>query len=53
VNALGCVCPVVGQQQMKGEKFGINTPPPELVVTVQNTVFIGTTDLRSVLPRGA
>jgi hypothetical protein len=51
VNALGCVCLVVGQQLMKGRCRGTNTPPPKLPVTVQKLVFIGTTDLRSVLPR--
>jgi hypothetical protein len=35
VNALGCVCPVVDQQQMKGEVRGINTHHKKLVVTMQ------------------
>jgi hypothetical protein len=30
---------------------GYKYPPPKLVVTVLKQVFIGTTDLKSVLPR--
>jgi hypothetical protein len=52
VNALGCVCLVVGQQQMKGTRR-YKYPTPKLVVTMQDTVFIDTTNLRSVLLRGA
>jgi hypothetical protein len=34
VNALECVCPVVGQQQLKREKGGINTKALELAIIV-------------------
>jgi hypothetical protein len=34
VNPLECVCPMVGQQQMKREKGDINTKSPKLTVIV-------------------
>jgi hypothetical protein len=36
VNALGCVCPVFGQQQIRGRCGVINTTPPKLVIIVQH-----------------
>jgi hypothetical protein len=51
VNAIGCVCLMLGQQQMKGEVCGYKYPSPKLVVTVLKPAVICTIDVRSVLPR--
>jgi hypothetical protein len=50
VNVLGCVCPMVGQQQMKDKKGGYKYPTSKTSCYCALTVVIGTTDPRSVLP---
>jgi hypothetical protein len=52
VNAQVGVCPVVGQQQMREKEWGINTRPQNLALLCRIGT-LGTSDPRSVLPRGA
>jgi hypothetical protein len=49
VNALGCVCPMVGQQQMKGEVRGYKYPPPKTSPYCVVEEIIKTSSVRSEL----
>jgi hypothetical protein len=53
VNAQVSVCLMVGQQQMREMKWGINTSPQKTRRCCAFTAFLSTSDPRSVLPTGA